>query len=147
MITDSSFIQYRYCLFNVSPYITLFLRYQSRLVVSPYRSTFPSLVNYCCHISRSWVVSFVYTVLIFSTFLCHQFVCSATVLVLSSPEAAEQGGCSASQTKIWGGGLSSPTFWCRKYRQRSIKLVWQNIQSHELFTDGFIGITLGEIIC
>ena len=81
MITDSSFVQYKSCLFDVSPCISPFLRYQSSLDVSPYHSTFPSLVLL---LSYQWflVRQFVYTVLVLSSqsFSARQFVFAVLVL-------------------------------------------------------------------
>lgn len=49
---------------------------------------------------------------------------------------------------LWGegrGGATAPMFWCR-CDQQGLKLVWQNIHSHDFSKDGTIRITLGKVM-
>lgn len=43
------------------------------------------------------------------------------------------------------GGATAPMFWCR-CDQQGLKLVWQNIHSHDFSKDGTIRITLGKVM-
>ena len=62
--------------------------------------------------------------------------------------AGKARAAAAPQTKLWGegrGGATAPMFWCR-CDQQGLKLVWQNIHSHDFSKDGTITITLGKVM-